>query len=97
MTVLLGTWLGGAIAILLVASLVEFLIVSRLMDDPISGTVISVIVAWLIALAVVTYTSGSLEWAALGYTPPAMIVGVIQHWRTNRRLRNELDETDWFN
>lgn len=88
MPALIGMMVGGILAVYLLSKLVEWLVVKRVMDDPVNGVIVSVIAAYI--LAVVIYGFGSADggsWSFKGvipYLPGAIIVGIL---RTRSRIK----------
>lgn len=77
--------IGGIILVFILASLIEWLVVSRIMDNPMQGTSISVVLAYCIAVFVYTWNSGlPYSYAATMYLPGLLVVMAIQIWRQSR-------------
>jgi hypothetical protein len=79
MSYLIGAFVGGLIAVFVLAYLWEFLLFKRVLDDPVKGNVASVIAGWLTAGTIAGFgmaNGGPFAWYAfLIYLVPALVVG----------------------
>jgi hypothetical protein len=91
----IGGLIGGLIGIYLVASLWEWALFKRIVDDPVVGKVGAVIAGWLTAGTLGGFgmaDGGSYAWQAFGiYAIPAMIVGVF-FYRRGMKIRADGDD-----
>jgi hypothetical protein len=89
---LIGNLIGGLIAMYLLASLWEWALFKRIMDDPVAGKVAAVVTGWLTAGTVAGFgmaDGGDYAWRAFGlYAIPAMVVGVM-FYRRGLKIREE--------
>jgi len=87
---LIGMFVGGLILIYLLSKLVEWAAIKRLFNDPLAGCVLSVVIAYV--LAVIIYGYGSADggywnsYGIIGYLPGAVTVAVVRTWLRKRRI-----------
>lgn len=93
MTYLIGTFVGGLLAILMLSIAWEKALFQRVMDDPVNGKLAAVLAAWLTASAIAGFgmaNDGPYYWQAfLEYALPALAVGFLA-WRRGEKLREEM-------
>lgn len=84
--VLAGQVVGGAIAIFLVSWLIEWALLSRLLDDPVQGKFGSVAAAFAIAVILYILNGRPVFIALLAYGVPALLIGAWKY-RAGARAR----------
>jgi hypothetical protein len=91
-SIAMGQIVGGIIAIALLASLAEWALIKRVMDDPAAGGVASVAVAYVLAVVLYGFVSANGNgWQPSGiiaYLPGALVVG-FWFWRKGVKQRDE--------
>jgi hypothetical protein len=97
MSILVGQFVGGLIAVYLLTLLWEFLLFKRVLDDPVTGKMSSVTAAWLTAGTLGGFgmaDGGPYAWQAfLIYLFPALVVGGFAY-RRGMKLREEMIEVE---
>jgi hypothetical protein len=99
MAAILGSVVGGTLAVFILYAVWEWVLFMRIFDDPIKGKLASVAAAYLSAALV--YGFGSANggpWSPTGfliYLPGALIVFVYA-WRRATRLTEQPKEADAF-
>jgi hypothetical protein len=98
MPTLIGEFLGGLIAVYFFATLWEFLLFKRVMDDPVTGKIGSVVAGWLTAgtLAGFGFAHGGPFYSAayLVYLAPALVIGAFSLHRGVKLRREAEEETE---
>ena len=101
MAYLLGSLVGGLIAIYLLAALWEWALFKRILDDPLKGKLAAVGAGWLTSSVLAGFgmaDGGSYYWPAfLAYLPAAAIMAFFAYNRGQRlreqQVPNGLSET----
>jgi len=93
----MGTIIGGAMAVYLLAALWEWALFKRVMNDPVFGKLASVVAGWLTASAAAGFGFAHggpfVWWATFYYIPGALIVGFI-FYRQGMRALEQADDPD---
>lgn len=88
----LGFFVGGLLAIYLLAALWEWALFKRVLDDPLTGKLASVGAGWLTSSVLAGFgmaDGGTYYWPAfLAYLPAAAILAIFAY-RRGQRLRGE--------
>ncbi|MCC6940334.1 MAG: hypothetical protein IT551_01800 [Novosphingobium sp.] len=94
---LIGTLVGATLGIYLLASLWEWLLFKRILDDPLKGKVLSVVTAYISGSFIAGFgmaDGGQYFWGAfLLYLVPAIIVGALSV-RRGKALRVQVTDTE---
>jgi hypothetical protein len=92
MAVLIGSIVGGFLAIWLLQTLIDFAITSRIMNDPMKGKIFATLSAYVLACLIYSLSTGTL-FGIIFYLPGAVIVGLIE-MRNAKRIQKRINEAD---
>jgi hypothetical protein len=94
---LLGEFVGGLVAVYLMAALWEWALFKRVLDDPLKGKLVSASVGWLTSGAIAGWgmaDGGPYNWSAfLIYLPAALVISFFAY-RRGMALREQTDFDD---
>ncbi len=92
MAILAGMVIGGFIAVWVLQGLINWLIISRVMDDPFKGKMLATIIAFFTAAILYWMSSGSPIGFAT-YLPGALVVGWLE-MRSAKKVQERIDAQD---
>lgn len=92
MAMLIGSLVGGFLAIWLLQTLIDFAITSRLMDDPMRGKILATLCAYVLACLLYSFSTGTLL-GILFYLPGAIGVGWMEV-RSAKKIQKRINEAD---
>lgn len=84
--------IGGFIGVWILQALIDWGILSRVMDDPLKGKVLSTVAAYFIAVLLSTLGSNSAM-SLFVYLPGAVLVGIIGIFSA-RKIQARIDALD---
>jgi hypothetical protein len=89
----MGQIIGAVLAILLISMALEWVLVSRIMDDPVHGKIVSILSAWIVAGGLYAYSGHQPGTGFMLYGIGALIVMPFAIWR-GLKLRDVPEEGD---
>lgn len=90
MAMLIGSLIGGFLAIWLLQTLIDFALTSRIMDDPMKGKILATISAYALACLLYSFSTGTLL-GILFYLPGAVGVGWME-MRNAKKIQQRINE-----
>ena len=94
---LAGQMIGGFVGVWILQALIDFVLTSRVMDNPVNGKMLATISAYVLACMVYGLTTNS-PMGLFVYLPGALLVGYLElrgAKKVQRRM-NEADEAEIF-
>ena len=88
----LGTVIGGFIVVWVLQFLIDWALISRILDDPIKGKLLATILAFFGASLIYLRNSGSFVGFAV-FLPAAVVVGLLEY-RGALKVQARIDERD---
>ena len=84
--------IGGFLGVWILQALIDWGVLSRVMDDPLKGKILSTVAAYFIAVIVYALGSNSASGIFI-YLPGAIIVGIIGFFSA-RKIQARIDALD---
>ena len=88
----LGQMIGGFLAAWVLQGIIDWAVVSRVMDDPFKGKLLATIIAYSLLVLIFALRNSSIAGLAI-FLPGAILVGWLE-LRKARKMQARMDELD---